>query len=928
MPDPSEWNRLESIFHGALEYDTADRAEYIRRECAGDEDLRKRVEALLESDNSTSPVDRSVSSPSGEQILGHYRIVSKLGEGGMGVVYLARDIRLDREVALKVVTAERRFLAEAKAASALNHPNIVTVHDVGTQGDVNYLVMEYVPGKPLDRLIPRNGLKVKEALRYAIQIADALACAHQAGIVHRDLKPANVLITETGVAKVVDFGVAKQLRTGENASTLTQHGVILGTAAYMSPEQAAAKAVDARSDIFSFGSVLYEMVTGRRAFQGDSTAAILAAVLREQPEPPSVVADDVPPQLTELITHCLKKDPADRLQQMDAVKAALESITTNTQPRVRQPRKRRKLVLRSSVGILATGIAAVALWYSNTSPPVPVPTPVPLTTYPGFESGATFSPDGTQVAFSWCKFEGAPLWHSEYRNICNIYVKQIGVEPPSRVTETRTKDFSPAWSPDGRWIVFLRLISSTRLVLIRVPQRGGNERVLSEYDISGFGNMPHAPYLAWTPDSRWVVCPTPGTKGWFLSLVATESEEKRILTTPSDSFYGDTAPAVSSDGHTLLFSRDQGGYHIFKLGLSDQYVPHGEPVKLSAPDPPNLGLAWRPDETGIVFASGFGGERGLWQLSARAGIAPQRLPFAASFAAEPAISRRGNRLAYTANRSDSNIWRLDLVGPARQPAAPVQLIASTKQDGEPAPSPDGTKLAFSSERSGTQELWVCNRDGSNPQPLTSFAGMNCTGPQWSPDGQSIVLMLYEKPGSKLCVISTKTGAVRRLSIRGKWPSWSPDGQWIYFGSIRSPYAIWKVPAQGGEPVQITSGADDDMPQVSADGKFVYYNKGWPGPLSIWRVPVDGGQSMKVIDGVSTGGHWTLAKDGLYFFTTPDERGHSEIRFHDFVTRTSKKIATVERTVGIRISVSPDGRSIYYPQFDDAGSDLMLVENFR
>ena len=261
MDDRAQWDRIESIFHRALERESADRAEYIARECAGNEDVRRRVESLLNCDDGTSPIDRRAGGLACGITLGHYRLVSKLGEGGMGTVYLARDTLLDRDVAVKILIAEfkndserrRRFLAEAKAASGLNHPNIVTVHDAGAEGDLDYLVMEYVRGKPLDRLIPRSGLKLKEALRYAIQIADALACTHKAGIIHRDLKPANVLVTESGVAKVADFGIAKRVRAEVDGGTLTQQGAIFGSAAYMSPEQAEGKAVDARSDIFSFG---------------------------------------------------------------------------------------------------------------------------------------------------------------------------------------------------------------------------------------------------------------------------------------------------------------------------------------------------------------------------------------------------------------------------------------------------------------------------------------------------------------------------------------------------------------------------------------------------------------------------------------------------------------------------------------------------
>ncbi len=351
----------------------------------------------------------------------------------------------------------------------------------------------------------------------------------------------------------------------------------------------------------------------------------------------------------------------------------------------RAPHKRPRFLWLTIVAFAFIGVvAAAALWYVRRSPPDPILTPIPLTTYPGFESSPTFSPDGEQVAFSWCKHEATPLWQLEYPNICNIYIKQIGVEPPSRLTEATAKEFSPAWSPDGKWIAFLRMVSATRLALVLIPQRGGREKVLQEHDLTESSEMPPGPYLAWTPDSRWLVCTTPGHKGWFLSLVAVDSEDKHILTKPSSADWGDTAPAISPDGRVLAFSRYEGGYDLYVLRLSAQYAPQGEPLKLRSEHPPNFGAAWLPDGRGILFASGWRGENGLWRTSMASGATPQRLPFAPTFATDPALSRRGNRLAYTAYRSDTNIWGVELAGPSRRPAAPAPIISSTKHDYAPA----------------------------------------------------------------------------------------------------------------------------------------------------------------------------------------------------------------------------------------------------
>jgi Tol biopolymer transport system component len=264
-------------------------------------------------------------------------------------------------------------------------------------------------------------------------------------------------------------------------------------------------------------------------------------------------------------------------------------------------------------------------------------------------------------------------------------------------------------------------------------------------------------------------------------------------------------------------------------------------------------------------------------------------------------------------------------------AMPKPVIASTKPDENPGCSPDGKRLAFSSGRSGSEELWLSSVDGSNPQQLTSLRGTidYIYGPQWSPDGQSIAVNV----GGGLGIVNSNSGALQRISVPkpagpGKWPCWSRDGQWLYFSANGSSTGIWRTRPQGGAAVQITKGADDDMPQASFDGKFIYFNRGWPRELTVWRIPVEGGEETKIIDGVSIGGQWTVGPNGIYYFATPDEKGRSEIRLYEFATRKTKKILTVEHSVLIRIAVSPDGRSLFYPQTDDQGSDLMLVENFH
>ena len=334
---PQRWSRIKEVFFAAREAVEGDRAAYLDSTCGDDRELRAEVELLLANDDAPSlsrpAVDLDSFAPqfTSGQMLGQYRVEAKVGEGGMGAVYCAYDTRLRRDVALKVVSpghladpeSKQRLLREARAASALNHPNVVTVYEIGSESGVDFIAMELVEGKTLKEAIPAKGLPLEKALSYAVQIAGGLAKAHAAGIVHRDLKPSNIMVTSEGLVKLLDFGLARRLRLGESETTFTAGGGIAGTPAYMSPEQAEGKPLDARSDVFSFGAVLYEMLTGRVAFRGDSAASVVAAVLREEPPP---LGETAPHEMEKVVTRCLRKDPARRFQHMADVKVALEEL--------------------------------------------------------------------------------------------------------------------------------------------------------------------------------------------------------------------------------------------------------------------------------------------------------------------------------------------------------------------------------------------------------------------------------------------------------------------------------------------------------------------------------------------------------------------------------------------------------------------------
>jgi eukaryotic-like serine/threonine-protein kinase len=947
--DAERWQQIKQLYNSALELEPDRREAFLDEACAGDESLRKEIERLLARQAEGERVlgkpalefaaramaqdheDEPLPDYIGRSLL-HYRITEKIGEGGMGIVYKARDTHLDRTVAIKVLPAaavadperKRRFIQEAKAASALNHPNIIDIHDINSDAGVDFIVMEHVPGKTLDRRIGRKGLRVGEALKYAVQIADALAAAHAAGIVHRDLKPVNIMVTETGLIKVLDFGLAKLTQplqsevtgTVPSMESMTGEGRIMGTVAYMSPEQAEGKPVDARSDIFSFGSVLYEMLTGKKPFQGDSTISTLSAIIERDPPPLSA---DIPHDLERIVTRCLRKDPARRFQSMADLKVELEELKEAAESgRLKVVAAVAKSVspVRLAIIALAVIVLIAAGWYwlgrGRSTEPEAVLTPVPLTSYPGYEYTPSFSPDGNQVAFEWCTEQPG--------SNCDIYIKQVGVEPPSRLTTDPAEDCSPAWSPDGNSIAFLRILTSTRAALLMIPQRGGQERVLGETNYVKMWQ--HS--LAWTPDSKGLAFQdTAGPGLFFLSV---QTGERRRLTDNGE----DNRPAFSPDGRTLAFGRLP---EIYLLRLTEGYLPQGVPERLTSSDDDWCAVAWTPDGSELLFSHTAWASSGLWRMAASGSASPRKLPLASEdFGRWPAVSRHGNRLAYMVDREDPNIWRVDMREPGLEPGAPVPLISSTKRDAGPAYSPDGKRIAFASTRSGAHEVWVCNSDGSNAVQLTTSGNVG-NPPGWSPDGRTVAYTVFDGRYQSVHLVSANGGVPRRLTTGpfvDKVATFSRDGQSIYFPSNRSgTYQIWKVLAGGGDPVQITpNGEERDFPRESPDGKFIYFQKRGPTQCSVWKMPAGGGEETVVLDSVQCGGQWAYWKERIYFFRPMDAKGHSDICRYEFGTGQTSKVLTIEKPISHYIAASPDGRTILYTQHDQTGTDLMLVENFR
>ena len=812
--------------------------------------------------------------------LGRYEIRSQIGAGGMGEVYCAYDPKINRDVAIKVLPAEfstnaerlRRFEQEAQAAGALNHPNILAIHDVETHDGSPYVVSELLEGETLREQMGDSQLSVRRAVDYALQIARGLAAAHERGIVHRDIKPENIFVTSDERVKILDFGLAKLSEPTDAISALTDlptrkintdPGTMMGTIGYMSPEQVRGKSVDHRTDIFAFGCVLYEMLSGKRAFRGETPADTISAILKEDPPELSLTNGQVAPGLERIVRHCLEKAPANRFQTARDLAFALESLstasgvttTTIEQPRetaesFAAPRRKKQFPLREwfawgAAGFLLIASAALAiLYFRRTEPRAEVVRFVMVAPEKAtYGNALALSPDGRRVAFIVMDVGGETT----------LWVRALDSVGAQQLSGTEGADF-PFWSPDSRYIAFFAAGK-----LKKIEATGGIPQTIAEASSESRGGT-------WGADGTILFVPHIATSVYKVSAAGGSASPVTTLD-ESRAELSHRWPYFLPDGrHFLYFSRsnrdETEGIYVASLDSKEQKFLF--PSKLRAAYAPaaagsaNGYLLFIRDKT--LMAQPF--DSGALRLSGEPftvaeGVLGYPTDSGPTAYSSFSVSANGHLIYLSGNAAVTQLTWLDRAGKS------LGTLPSQGTYGELWLSPDGKKIVAGRGDAGGRDLWVIDvTRGTNTR--FTFDPASEVSPIWSPDGSRIVFA-SNRSGHHELYQKVATGAgndelLLHTDVDAYPDDWSTDGRFILYemnSGVKTKFDLWVLPLFGDRQpfVFLQSEFDEAHAQFSPDGRFVayvsnesgsaeVYVQSFPGPGGKWQVSTSGGDQPR------------------------------------------------------------------------------------
>ncbi len=929
---PERYQRIGELFDQALELAPEARATFLEQACGADTELRAEVEKLLANHlDSEEFLERpameiaaalyaknQAATVVGKQ-FSHYEILSMLGVGGMGQVFLARDTRLGRKVAIKLLPAEftrdgervRRFEQEAQAASALNHPNILTIFDIGQptneSDSQHFIATEYVEGQTLRQLLEDGPRPLEQIIDIAIQLADALSAAHTVGIVHRDIKPENVMLRSDGYVKVLDFGLAK-LTEQSQPSPITEPGRVMGTISYMSPEQALGQPVDGRTDIFSLGVVLYELLTGAQPFKANSEAATYNAILNLNPAHLADAQPGLPKELQRIIAHMLEKDPQQRYQTAAELKSALKALKHDSgsgatsavsgmtlQPLRQFGRDRRGAIVLTVASLIILFVLVWALRRSGAkiegAPAMKPANFTQLTRKPGQEIYPNLSPDGKLLLYADAE---AGSW--------DIYLQRVnGTTPINLTQDSAANDTQPAFSPDGEQIAFRSDRDGGGIFIMGAT--GENVRRLVN-----FGNNP-----AWSPDGQEIAYSKgsfarPSERGNYpgpLYAVKIATGETRQVT-ETDA----VQPNWSPHGERIAYWCVQGGGQrdIWTVGAQG-----GEPVAVTNDPALDWNPIWSPDGRYLYFASDRGGSMNLWRVaidesSGKLLGAPEPVTTPATYSGYISFSRNGRQLVYAQVVDQVNIQQIafdPLKGKVE--ASPTWVTRGARIATDPHLSPDGEWYVFGSTGDKQEDLFVVRRDGTGLRQITNDKFKD-RGPQWSPDGKQILFFSDRSERYEFWLISPDGNGLRQFSYTSgpgaQAPLWSPDGKRLLLN------LQWGAPLLVNENQPWAEQSPQPLPST-----------GFPTGLMIRSWSADGRRLAGHSDGIYTYNFdthhykrltefgespvWLSDNNRLLFFS------HDKLYLLNSRTNKTQEIFSISPNHFQGLGISGDNRMIYF-----------------
>ncbi|MBN2318762.1 MAG: serine/threonine-protein kinase [Acidobacteria bacterium] len=952
------WKKIEELYNEALDREPDQRAAFLREAAAGDLELKAEVESLLLNreqrggflDSATMNMiapdfcepsiqpeeDREVELISGTILSGRYRVIGILGRGGVGVVYKAEDKILRRLVALKFLLTDHvqipaireRFMVEARAVAALNHANICTLYEIGESEGMPFLAMEYLEGQTLAEVIAGNPMQLDKMLDLAIQIVGALEAAHSRGIVHRDIKPANIFITLGSQAKIMDFGLAKHVRTGIPIAAagidmrkatmpevlITTPGMVLGTVAYMSPEQARGEELDARTDLFSFGIVLYEMATGLSPFRGNTKAIVFDAILNRTPEAPLQLRPDLPEQLDQIIVAALEKDRELRCQSAAEMQATLKRLKrdSGSEPITAIPKtaaSARRIAWRwiTIAAVIVLAVAAASIIYRRSMPQPFEHMEITRLTDSGKASVAAISPDGKYIVHAFTDEGKSSLW---LRHV--VTGSNVQILPPAE----GNFDFV-RFSRDGNSLYYVFSTGKPPPSLYTMPVLGGNSRKLIE--VTGW---PHL--LSFSPDERRLaLMRINGGESVLFTVNIDGSDERRLDTRnfPERIEGGSWSPDGKIFSCVIISYR--GGFSSSLEAIPAEGGP-GRRLGSQMWDYITPGV-WLPDSRGIIIlATGRTEIYQIWHISYPEGDA-RRITNDLDSYSSLSLNENASALVAIQKKNSAHIWLVPVGDPTS-----ARQIAKGRQDVY-IPGLDwtlGGSVIFSgSDRNQDVQFWITDTDGSPPRQLTEGRFIHFS-PSVCGDGRHFVYLSY-RAGTPHIWRSKLDGSDARQLTNGAgefMPSCSPDGTWFTYRSMDPKgEGIWRMPIDGGNPIRIWEHHGQGL--ISPDGKWVLVPDR-PGMNAKSIIPAAGGQPVKTFEwdpelGLPWG--WTSNSRALLYVKTSG--GVSNVWHRSLDGGDAKQLTRFDSELIDSVRMSRDGKNLAVVR-SSTTSDVVLIKDLN